>query len=111
MKIERVGQYIASKQNKIDRTPTGGTVDPTDLRGGIFVPNVHVPSLLTSSFRTAVVSSRLSGAIAATDPFVTKICCDPRRKFALAAELQEGRVGRNEDLSRPCRKENTSRHV
>lgn len=113
MKIERVSRYIASRQNKIDRAPTGWPrpVGQTDFRKERSNVRELDSPLLISSFRTTVVRSRLSGTIVATDPFVTKICYDPRRKFALAAELQEGRVGRNEDLSRPCRKENTSRHV
>lgn len=116
---DRASRPIYRVKIKQDRSLTGENgrpADPTDFRGEYSrahceVRELHFPPLLMSSFRTTVVRSRLSGTIAATDPFVIKICCDPRRKFALAAELQESRVGRNEDLSRPCRKENTSRHV
>lgn len=113
MKIEWVSRYIASRQNKIDRAPTGWSASRPGFSQRTFVRDVRElhSLLLISSFRTTVVGSHLSGTITTTDPFVTKICCDPRRKFALAAKLQEGRVGRNEDLSRPCRKENTSWHV
>ena len=113
MKIERVNRYIVSRQNKIDRALTGRPelAGQTDFRKERFecARTAFSPSYLFISHDCR--ESRLSETIVATDPFVTKICYDPRRKFALAAELQEGRVGRNEDLSRPYRKENTSRHV
>lgn len=53
---------------------------------------MHIFSFtLTSSFHSTVVGIAFIGHSATTDPFVTKICCDPC-KFALAAELQDGRL-------------------
>lgn len=93
--------------------PTGGTVDPMDLREEY---SYRVQTTFSSSSYLFISHdcrkiTFIENYCDQGDPFVTKICCDPRHKFALAAELQEGRVGRNEDLSWPCRKENTSRHV
>lgn len=108
MKIERVSRYIASRQNKINRAPTGWSASRPGFSQRTFVRDVRElhSLLLISSFRTTGIT--FIGNYHDHGSFVTKICCDSRRKFALAAKLQEGRVGRNEDLSRPCRKENTS---
>lgn len=88
MKIERVSRYIASRQNKIDRAPTGWLASRLDgFSQRTFVWNVcelHSPLLLISSFHTTVVGSRLSGTIAATDPFVTKT-------LRFAAQVRAGR--------------------
>jgi len=99
---DRASQPIYCVKTKQDRSRVNRPANvSTDFRGERC--ELHSPFLLISSFRTTVVRSRLTGTIVVTNSFVTKICCDPRRKFALVVELQEDRVGRNEDLSRPCR--------
>lgn len=89
MKIERgVDRYIASGQNKMDRA------SPTDLRRkrGMFVP-AHAHFLLRLSLHFAQPSweSRLS-AIAQPRIHLLRRFAATLRKFALAAELQDGRL-------------------